>query len=95
MKWRILKDARTVLLLYRVKPSEYKLNKHIIDTYGLDLVSAGFHLLGHCKVYNDLNKNIIIMFPDGRDDELASLITYGNGEIKGSNILKEAFFRKD
>jgi len=93
--WRILKDARTVILFHKLKASEQKLNEYLKANYNLDLKLACIHLIQHCKIYKDLDQNIIILFPVKKDDKLASLITYGNNEVNGSDILKQAFFRKD
>ena len=41
----------------------------------------------------DYDNNVVVLFPNKNDDKLAALITYGNLELKGSNILKNAFFR--
>lgn len=94
-KARILRDARTVILLYKIKPSEYKLNKYLIEKYNMNLIGVSLYLLQHCKAYKGMDYSTVILFPNKEDDKLASFITYGNITIPGSTILKEAFFRKD
>ena len=59
----------------------------------MNLKAACVKLLTGCKVTRDYDNNVIVLFPNKDDDALASLITYGNLELRGSNILKDAFFR--
>lgn len=93
MSWQVVYDAKTVVIRHKTTPGEQKLNKYLIDSYGLDLKATCLYLISQCKLQKDKAKNIIVIFPKKKDDELAALVTYGNGEIKGSNLLKEAFFR--
>jgi hypothetical protein len=44
--------------------------------------------------FNTDGENIIIKFKDKDDDKLARLITYGDGKVNGSNILRDIFGRK-
>lgn len=39
---------------------------------------------------SDLNDNLIIRIKNPKLDKIASLITYGNGGIQGSRILRDA-----
>ena len=91
--WQIIYDAKTVIIRHRITPGEQKLNKYLIDSYGLDLKAACLYLLANGKVQKNKDKDIIFLFPKKSDDRLAALITYGNGELKGCNLLKDALFR--
>ena len=51
------------------------------------------YLLSNCKIQQDKDSNIIVLFNTKKMDKLATLITYGNLEIKGSKLLKEAFMQ--
>ena len=93
MKLKVKLDAKTVILLHSITLGEEKLNEYLIDTEGLDLIKASLYLLAHCKTYQDKDGTIITLFDSRQADKLASLITYGNGEIKGSDVLKDAFMR--
>ena len=86
-------DAKKVILAHKLTPGEIKLNNYLNREIGMPLKAACIYLLSKCKVYKDLRDSVIVLFPVKTDDILASFITYGNGEVKGSNILKEAFFR--
>ena len=95
MRMRILLDARQVIFDHKITPGEQNLNRYLIEHYDADLRVAFIYLLSKCKFYKDLSNTITILFPEKEDDKLAALITYGNGLIKGSNLLKYAFFRLD
>ena len=90
---KILRNARIIILFHKQTAGETKLNNYLLDNYKLDLKNACLHLLANCKIYRNYNKEMIILFPKKADDELAALITYGTAQIKGSNLLKDAFFR--
>ena len=92
-KYQLIRNAYLIIISHRLTPGEIKLNKHLKENYKLDLKSACIYLLSKSKIYRDLDNNIIVLFPDKNDDKLASLITYGNNEMKGSKLLKLALFR--
>ena len=92
-KYQLIRNAHLIIISHRITPGEIKLNQHLKENYKLDLKSACIYLLSKSKIYRDLDNNIIVLFPDKNDDKLASLITYGNNEMKGSKLLKLALFR--
>jgi len=93
-RFKVLRNARLIIIGHRIKPGEAKLNNYLIKTEQANLKLVCLRLLSRCKLQRDYDGNVIVTFKLDKDDELASLITYGNGEFAGSNILKEAFFRK-
>ena len=92
-KYQLIRNAYLIIISHRLTPGEIKLNQHLKENYKLDLKSACIYLLSKSKIYRDLDNNIIVLFPNKDDDKLASLITYGNNEMKGSKLLKLALFR--
>lgn len=84
-------DAWTVINLYSIKSSEQKLNQYLLNEYKLNLKQASLFILRHSKILQDKAGNVTVLFTDRKIDKLASLITYGNGKISGSNILVIAF----
>jgi hypothetical protein len=44
-------------------------------------------------VQKNQSNEVIITFPSKRINNIAALITYGDGKIQGCSILKEAFGR--
>ena len=92
-KYQLIRNAHLIIISHHLTPGEIKLNQYLKENYKLDLKSACIYLLSKSKIYRDLDNNIIVLFPDKNDDKLASLITYGNNEMKGSKLLKLALFR--
>jgi hypothetical protein len=50
-------------------------------------------VIANCKIQKNKSNELIITFPSKKIDNLAALITYGDGKIQGCSILKEAFGR--
>lgn len=92
-RYKVLKNAWLIIISHKILPGETKLNNYLLNNYKLNLKTACIKLLNRCKIMRNYDNQAIIIFPDKEDDKLAALITYGNLELKGSNILKNAFFR--
>jgi hypothetical protein len=45
----------------------------------------------YIRINRNKSGDAIITFKDSKADKLASLITYGNGRIQGSDLLVQAF----
>ena len=93
MKWQTIINARNIIWHHKITPGEHRLNNYLLANYNVDLKAACIYLLGKCKMYRDHSNAIIILFLEKDDDDLAALITYGDGVIKGSKILADAFLR--
>ena len=89
----ILHAANLYVQNYKIKPAECKLSNYLYKTYGYNLRAASCIILAHSTLQKNKSNEIIITFKDKLIDDLATIITYGNGKIQGSNILKEAFNR--
>ena len=92
-KYQLIRNTHLIIISHRLTPGETKLNQYLRENYKLDLKSACIYLISKSKIYRDLDNNVIVLFPNKDDDKLASLITYGNNEMKGSKLLKLALFR--
>lgn len=90
----ILRGAKLSVSLYHITPAQLKLNSYLWDHYGLNIRAASLLVIANCKLLKNSCNEVIVIFPTKKIDQLASLITYGNGKIQGCNILKEAFLRK-
>lgn len=93
MKVKVLTDAKSIILNHNIRVDEVKLNEFLKKEFNLNLISACMYLLSNCKIQQDKDSNIIVLFNTKKMDKLATLITYGNLEIKGSKLLKEAFMQ--
>lgn len=83
--------AYNIILRFPKKATEKALDKYLKENYNLTLVQACFKLARAAKITFDSETTYLITFPTKKLDELASFITYGNREILGSQILREAF----
>lgn len=81
--------ARRFILNYRLKVSDIKLDIYLRDHFGLGLKEICLKLLDRADINID-NNNLVFIFKDRKDTNLADLITYGNGIILGSPILINA-----
>jgi hypothetical protein len=89
----VLHGARLTIATYRLKPAQKQLNDYIWKNFGLNLKAACALVVSNCRIQKNKNNEVIITFPSKKIDQLAALITYGDGKIQGCSILKEAFGR--
>ena len=79
------------ILLFPMHTAEKKLELYLRKNYGLSLKAVCIQLWAASKVVTADSKIFKTIFTNKNLDSLAELITYGNSEVSGSNILKEAF----
>lgn len=72
-------------------PAEQPLNNYLIKNYNKNLTEISLILAGKLKLQNNRAGDLIFTFLDKKYDDLAMLITYGNGVFLGSTILQDAF----
>lgn len=87
----ILKGARLTIDLFQITPAQKALNSFLWKNYGLNIKAASTLVIANCRLQKNRNSEIIVTFPSKKIDNLAALITYGNGKIQGCSILQEAF----
>ena len=90
-KSKIIWRAYQVIITFPMKGAEQILDQYLRENHKVSLKQACIQLLSAIKVGYDFSNNYIISFPIKKLDKLASLITYGDGKILGSDILKTAF----
>lgn len=79
--------ARRALRYYPIRSNEILLNKYLIEHYKLTLKMVCLKIiLKSC--YSKSKDKIIITIFDKKLDDLAHLITFGNGRVQGSKILQ-------
>lgn len=73
--------------------TELQLNDYLLKNIKKDLKTTCKELIAKkLKISAGAENNtLVVTFIDSQSDKLASLITYGNSEIKGSTILQNAF----
>jgi hypothetical protein len=66
------------------------MDRYVQQQYKMSLKNLCVKLLLNLTFYEDNAGNLVLLFKDNKYDNIASLITYGNGAIPGSKILKIA-----
>ena len=85
-----LLDAYFIIKNYPLHASEILLDRYIQQKYKVSLKDMCINLLLKLNFSSDAEGNLILVFKERKYDDIASLITYGNGAIPGSNILRLA-----
>lgn len=85
-----LLDAYYIIRNYPLLASDILMNNYLEQQYKTSLKNMCIKLLLNLTFYEDDTGNLILMFKNPRYDAVARLITYGNGAIPGSKILKIA-----
>ena len=89
-KYKLWSIARLKVLLLRTGAQEAALNTYLLKKYHISLKVLCLNILNNMQFMNDFNNNIVAKTKNKDLDKLARLITYGNGEVQGSPILKWA-----
>jgi len=89
--------ARRRILLYKQNAQEKLLDKTLKNKYNSNLVQMCLRIISNAKFMTNTTdtSELVIVIPDNFLDKIASFITYGNGKIAGSNILKIALEKED
>ena len=83
--------GRQLVAMHRLTPNEKNLDKYLRKEFNIGLIDAAFALMHYIRINRNKSGDTIITFKDSKADKLASLITYGNGRIQGSDLLVQAF----
>lgn len=90
LRTNTLLTAYFIIKNYPLHASEKILDNFIQQQYDTTLKDLCVKLLLSLTFYEDNSGNLVLLFKDSRYDKMAQLITYGNGAIPGSKILKTA-----
>ena len=77
--------------LYKNGVREIALNNYLKENYNINLKAACLLIVSNVTIKTNLDTRIIYTINDEQLSMLAKLITYGNLEIQGSDILKAVF----
>ena len=89
-KYKTWSIARLKVLLLRAGAQEIALNNYLLKKYKINLRVLCLNIINNMQFMTDFENNIIAKTKNKDLDKLARLITYGNGQIQGSPILKWA-----
>lgn len=87
----VLVDAYNIIKDYPMYATDMLMDNYIKQQYGVSLRDMCIKLLLNLTFHKDGTENLVLMFRDKKYDAIANLISYGNGAIPGSKILKTAF----
>lgn len=83
--------ALKYIRLYPLGAKELLLDSYLKENYSIGLKQMCKVLVMSMTFMKTSNSNAIIgVFKEAKFDKVARLITYGNGKLAGSNILKNA-----
>ena len=90
LRTNTLLDAYFIIKNYSLHASELSLDRFIKQQYKVSLKDMCIKLLLSLTFYTNKDGDLILLFKNQKYDTIASLITYGNGAIPGSKILRIA-----
>ena len=85
-----LLNAYRIIQNYPLKATDLLMDQYVQQQYNVSLKNLCIKLLLNLTFYTDSSGNLVLLFKNPKYDTIASLITYGNGAIPGSKILKIA-----
>lgn len=90
LRTNTLLNAYFIVKNYPCHASDLILDRFIQQQYSTTLKNMCIKLLLSLTFYKDDSGNLVLMFKNPKYDQIAQLITYGNGAIPGSKILQIA-----
>lgn len=85
-----LLNAYYIIENYPMHASDLVLDQFIQQQYDASLKNMCIKLLLSLTFHKNDEGNLVLLFKDPKYEKIARLITYGNGAIPGSKILKIA-----
>lgn len=92
--WQIRYHAWRIIMSWPMKSTELALDNYLKKNYHTTLKLLCIKLLNNSDTDSD-GEFLITTFKNKKYDLIASFITYGNLEIKGCNIIRDAFRWKE
>jgi hypothetical protein len=90
LRTNTLLNAYYIIKNYPMHASDLLLDQFIQQQYDTSLKNMCIKLLLNLTFHKNEAGDLILLFKDQKYDKIARLITYGNGAIPGSQILKIA-----
>lgn len=87
--YRARRQARLRLTLFPMGVTETLLSRYLQENYNTNLKAACLNILLNAKYNLNLDQDLIITIPDPELNKIARIITYGNGKLLGSSILRD------
>jgi hypothetical protein len=90
LRMNTLLNAYYIIRNYPMRAADITLDSYIQQQYDTSLKNMCIKLLLSLTFHKDNEGNLVLLFKDSKYDKIAQLITYGNGAIQGSKILRVA-----
>ena len=90
-KAKIIRAAIRRIRTYKIGSVELALNEYFIKKHHITLKKLCTSLITDLKFYKSSTDEYILKFKTKEIGDLATFITFGDGNIQGSKILKVAF----
>lgn len=90
LRTNTLLNAYFIIQSYPLRASDKLLDQYIQQQYETSLKNLCVKLLLELTFYKNDSGDLILLFKNVKYDNLARLVTYGNGAIPGSRILQSA-----
>lgn len=90
LRTNTLLNAYFIIQNYPLRASDIPMDNYIQQQYDVSLKDMCVKLLLSLTFYKDNSGNLVLLFKNKKYDNIARLITYGNGAIPGSKILQLA-----
>lgn len=89
-----IQNAKAKVIAFRMGAEEILMHDFLTKHYKVGLKAMCLHLLDKLKAEQISDTELLFIFVDEESDKLASFITYGDGNLSGSEILINALTRK-
>ena len=90
LRTNTLLNAYFIIQKYPLKASDTLMDNYIQQQYRTSSKNLCVKLLLDLTLYEDESGNLVLLFKNPKSDAIARLVTYGNGAIPGSKILRVA-----
>lgn len=87
--YRAKKQAMHALILYNLDVTDLLLNRYFQEKHKISLKQVCFKIIQNMRFSLNFQGEIIATIPDETLNTFARIITYGNGRLLGSRILRK------
>lgn len=90
-KYTVVNNAKRAIFNYTEGVTEKLWNQYLLEHYQTHLKLMCLKLIEDINISYNFDDTLIVTFETKEANDIATLITYGNGLLKGSSILQTAF----
>lgn len=90
LRYYFIASAEVYIKSYKFGLTEKLLDEYLYKNYNYHLRPLCLKILKNINIFYSSFSEAVVTLSDNNLDSLSQLITFGNSEIKGSKILKDA-----